>query len=87
MKTINTMLSTAIAITLGCAVFHQNATADEGENTARVTGIGGVFFLSQGEGKVLSSWYEKHLGIKIEDFGAAILMWEDDTAEDTGVTV
>jgi predicted enzyme related to lactoylglutathione lyase len=87
MRTINTLLSIAIVITLGCAVFHRNATADEGESTARVTGIGGVFFLSQGEGKVLSSWYEKHLGIKIEDFGAAILMWDDDTAEDNGVTV
>jgi predicted enzyme related to lactoylglutathione lyase len=54
---------------------------------ARVTGIGGVFILSKSDGKSLSSWYEKHLGIRIEDFGAAILMWEDDTAEDKGVTV
>lgn len=54
---------------------------------ARVTGIGGVFFLSRGEAKVLSSWYEKHLGIRLEDFGAAILKWEDDHAEDNGITV
>jgi predicted enzyme related to lactoylglutathione lyase len=54
---------------------------------ARVTGIGGVFFLSKGEGAALSSWYEKHLGLRHEDFGAAILNWEDDTADDNGATV
>lgn len=54
---------------------------------ARVTGIGGVFFLSQGKGKELSSWYQEHLGIQLEDFGAAIMKWEDDTAEDKGLTV
>ena len=54
---------------------------------ARVTGIGGVFFLSKGEGKDLSAWYETHLGMKKEDFGAVILQWEDDTAEDNGLTV
>ena len=48
---------------------------------AKVTGIGGVFFLSQGEGKALSSWYQKHLGMQAEEFGGVILNWEDDTAE------
>ena len=54
---------------------------------AKVTGIGGVFFLSQGTGSDLSSWYAKHLGMQLEDFGAAILKWQDDTAEDEGTTV
>jgi len=54
---------------------------------AKVTGIGGVFFLSQGEGKDLSSWYEKHLGMRSEEFGGVILKWGDDTAEDKGMTV
>jgi len=54
---------------------------------AKVTGIGGVFLKSRGAGKDLSAWYEKHLGIKMEDFGGAILKWEDDTAEDKGMTV
>lgn len=54
---------------------------------AKVTGIGGVFFLSSGDGKSLSSWYEKHLGIRLEDWGGAILQWEDDAAEDNGMTV
>ena len=54
---------------------------------AKVTGIGGVFFKSRGDKKALSSWYEKHLGMKLEDFGAAILEWQEDTAEDKGMTV
>lgn len=37
---------------------------------AKVTGIGGVFFLSRGDGKTLRSWYEKHLGMQMEDYGA-----------------
>ena len=87
MRTINTVLYVTIVITLGCTVAHRNAAAAEGESMARVTGIGGVFFLSRGEGKSLSSWYEKHLGMRMEEFGAAILKWEDDTAEDKGITV
>ena len=54
---------------------------------SKVTGIGGVFFLSRGEGKHLSSWYEIHLGLQIEEFGGVILRWEDDAAEDNGMTV
>ena len=54
---------------------------------AKVTGIGGVFMLSQGEGKNLTSWYEKHLGMRVDEFGGVVLKWEDDTAEDNGMTV
>lgn len=54
---------------------------------AKVTGIGGVFFLARGEAKDLAAWYEKHLGMQREDWGGAILQWMDDTAEDKGMTV
>lgn len=54
---------------------------------ARVTGIGGVFFKSTGNGAELGEWYSKHLGLQLESFGGAILRWPDDTAEDRGVTV
>lgn len=54
---------------------------------ARVTGIGGVFFKSRDDNKALSAWYEKHLGMKLEDFGASILQWQEDKAEDKGLTV
>lgn len=54
---------------------------------ARVTGIGGVFFKSKGDNKALARWYEKNLGMALEDFGGAILKWPDDRAEDEGLTV
>lgn len=54
---------------------------------AKVTGIGGVFFKSSGDHKALADWYEKHLGIKLEEWGGAILKWEEDHADDKGLTV
>ena len=54
---------------------------------AKVTGIGGVFFKSTGDSAALAEWYRKHLGMKLEDFGGAILKWPDDKGEDRGMTV
>ena len=53
----------------------------------RVTGIGGVFFKSTGDSTALAAWYEKHLGMTLNDFGGAILDWQQDTADDGGITV
>ena len=87
MRTVTTVQCVAIVIMLGCAVVHRVATAEDGESKAKIRGIVGVFLLSRGEGKALASWYEKHLGMRIEDWGGVILKWEDDTAEDNGITV
>ena len=54
---------------------------------AKVTGIGGVFFKSSSDNKALARWYERNLGIALEDFGGAVLKWPDDKAEDEGLTV
>ena len=54
---------------------------------AKITGIGGVFFKSKGDPKELAAWYQKHLGMALTDYGFAILKWEDDHAEDKGLTV
>ena len=53
---------------------------------AKVTGVGGVFFKSRGSA-ALAAWYQKHLGMPLEEFGGAILRWPDDQAEDRGLTV
>ena len=53
---------------------------------ARITGIGGVFFKSTGDHKALAAWYEKHLGLKLEPWGGAVLKWPEDQAEDKGAT-
>lgn len=54
---------------------------------AKVTGIGGVFFKSTGDSSALAAWYQKNLGMPLEDWGGAILRWPDDKAEDKGLTV
>ena len=54
---------------------------------ARITGIGGVFFKSSGDHAALAAWYQKHLGLRLEEFGGAILKWPDDKAPDQGQTV
>ncbi len=54
---------------------------------AKVTGIGGVFFKSTGDNAALAAWYQRHLGLVLEDFGGAILRWTGDEAEDKGITV
>jgi predicted enzyme related to lactoylglutathione lyase len=55
---------------------------------ARITGIGGVFFKAKGDPMELAKWYEKHLGLKLEEgWGGSIIKWEEDTADDKGLTV
>ena len=54
---------------------------------ARITGIGGVFFKAKSDHKALAEWYAKHLGLKLETWGGAILQWPDDKAADGGQTV
>lgn len=54
---------------------------------AKVTGIGGVFLKSRGDGAALAAWYRDHLGIPLESFGGAVLRWPDDPVADGGLTV
>lgn len=54
---------------------------------AKITGIGGVFIKSHSKGAELTAWYQKNLGLNLEDWGGAILKWPDDKAEDGGLTV
>ncbi|KFN49788.1 VOC family protein [Arenimonas composti] len=53
---------------------------------AKVTGIGGVFLRCRGDRDALAAWYQKHLGIPLEPWGA-VLRWEDDARPDGGMTV
>ncbi|MEQ1566951.1 MAG: VOC family protein [Myxococcota bacterium] len=54
---------------------------------AKVTGIGGVFFLAKSDPGALAAWYRDHLGIALAPWGGAALKWPEDTASDRGVTV
>ena len=60
---------------------------DLGDPMAKVTGIGGVFLKCRGDSAALAAWYQEHLGMRLEEFGGAVLRWPDDKAEDLGLTV
>lgn len=54
---------------------------------AKVTGIGGIFFMANENNKELQDWYKRCLGFELQDWGGAVLNWPDDHAEDKGMTV
>lgn len=54
---------------------------------AKVTGIGGIFFKAKSDPAALGAWYQKHLGIPLENWGGAVLKWPEDKADDQGLTV
>ena len=52
----------------------------------RVTGIGGIFFKCR-DHEAQKKWYEKHLGLAINDWGGTIFPWRDqENPEKTGTT-
>src|SRR5213082_1995653 len=63
------MLLTLLVVGLGFGagmVFQGSKAKPTAREPARVIGIGGIFFKSENPSK-LTSWYEKHLGIKLRE--------------------
>ena len=53
----------------------------------RVTGIGGIFFKGK-DPVALRAWYQKHLGIDVQEWGGAAFSWTDaDGNPTTGTTI
>ena len=42
----------------------------------RVTGIGGIFFQAK-DPVALRAWYQRHLGIDVQDWGGTAFLWAD----------
>lgn len=42
----------------------------------RVTGIGGIFFKAK-DAPALRAWYQRHLGIDVQDWGGTAFTWTD----------
>ena len=51
----------------------------------RVTGIGGIFFKAH-DAPALRAWYQRHLGIDVQDWGGAALSWTDADGTPVGGT-
>ena len=43
----------------------------------RVTGIGGIFFKAN-DAPTLRAWYQRHLGVDVQDWGGAAFNWTQD---------
>ena len=53
----------------------------------RVTGIGGIFFKAK-DPVALRTWYKRHLGIDVQDWGGTAFRWTDDAGNaKAGTTV
>ena len=53
----------------------------------RVTGIGGIFFKAK-DAAALRAWYQKHLGIEVQEWGGAAFRWMDaDGKPEAGTTI
>ncbi|HET9708082.1 MAG TPA: VOC family protein [Gemmatimonadales bacterium] len=53
----------------------------------RVTGIGGVFFRAK-DPVALRAWYQRHLGIDVQEWGGTAFAWADGAGNPTtGTTV
>jgi len=52
---------------------------------SRVTGIGGIFFKAK-DPKRMQAWYQRHLGIDVQDWGGAAFRWVDASGNATGGT-
>ena len=49
----------------------------------RVTGIGGIFFKAK-DAPALRAWYQRHLGIDVQNWGGAAFSWTDSAGNPTG---
>jgi predicted enzyme related to lactoylglutathione lyase len=53
----------------------------------RVTGIGGIFFNAKDAVK-LRAWYQKHLGLDVQEWGGTAFTWTDDAGNSVkGTTI
>lgn len=51
----------------------------------RVTGIGGVFLKAK-DAPALRAWYQRHLGIDVQEWGGAAFRWTDAEGQPVGGT-
>jgi hypothetical protein len=65
----------------------QSPTSNLETQMKRVTGIGGTFFQAT-DPVALRAWYQRHLGIDVQEWGGAVFTWSDEAGNRTeGTTV
>lgn len=74
-KSIFITLTVATTFCLGFAFKTITTTTNNNNKMKRVTGIGGVFFKSK-DPKKITDWYQKHLGLDTNPYGATFEWYE-----------
>lgn len=69
------ILMLAAGFSLGYATKSFTLTQKNNDTMQRVTGIGGIFFKSK-DPKKITEWYEKHLGLNANPYGATFEWYE-----------
>ncbi|MCX6318626.1 MAG: VOC family protein [Bacteroidetes bacterium] len=75
MKPVFITLALATTFCFGFAVKSITSTNKEKTNSKRVTGIGGIFFKCK-DPKKITEWYQKHLGLNTNPYGATFEWYE-----------
>jgi catechol 2,3-dioxygenase-like lactoylglutathione lyase family enzyme len=67
----------AVGLLLGGGSFAADSAApnNDAAGAGHITGIGGIFFKSK-DPKALAAWYRETLGLKLEDWGGAMLGYD-----------
>src|SRR4051812_30518684 len=68
-RTFLITLTLAISFSLGFAFSKITSGTNNSKKMKRVTGIGGVFFKCE-DPKKMTEWYQKHLGLETNPYGA-----------------
>jgi predicted enzyme related to lactoylglutathione lyase len=75
-KTFLMILAFVTTFCFGFAFKTLTTTTNNNSNMKRVTGIGGVFFKSKNPEKI-TEWYQKHLGLETNPYGATFEWYEN----------
>ncbi|MFZ7106062.1 MAG: VOC family protein, partial [Bacteroidota bacterium] len=85
-KTLPLTLALALSFCFGYAFKTLvNPAPKESSNFKRVTGIGGIFFKCKDPGK-LRAWYQEHLGLNTNPYGAVFEWWQGADSSKKGFT-
>ena len=52
----------------------------------RVTGVGGIFIKARDPG-ALRTWYQRHLGLDLTDWGGVVFRWNAENPDAIGTTI
>ncbi|HMI68256.1 MAG TPA: VOC family protein [Cyclobacteriaceae bacterium] len=85
-KTTLIILSTATSFCFGfaCKTILTKQSNDQ-KQMKRVTGIGGIFFKCKDTNK-MKEWYQKHLGLNTNEYGAVFEWWQGADSTKKGFT-